>query len=163
MFTRYRNPFAKDFSSTYESFQPSFFLKQRPLGVGYLSDIALVSDPNNSTYADAAIDFRTALYVCQSGKYKFHSPKSDDISLLWLGDQQVNNATRDNADFVQAWYGDNSPRTVEKELQAGVKYPIRVLWGNTNGAGFLNLEIFAPNGMKLTESSKDGYLWINSC
>lgn len=125
--------------------------------------MALVSSASNETFQDAALDLRTTLYVCEGGKYKFSSPKSDDISILWLGEAQVKNATRENADFIQAWYGDNKPRTVEKELKAGDSLPIRVLWGNTDGAGYLNINIIAPNGKKVLEGSKEAYLWSKTC
>lgn len=162
-FTRYKNPFSKDFSSKYDSFELPYFLKLKPEETGYMSDIILTSEASNETYKDAAMDFKTIMHVCESGKYKFFSPKSDDISLLWLGEISESDGTRENADFIQAWYGDNSPKTVEKDLKAGARLPIRMLWGNTNGAGFAELDIFTPSGKKLTERSKEAFLWTNAC
>jgi hypothetical protein len=59
---------------------------------------------------------------------------------------QVAHNVRDNADITQFWYGDNSPRTAHKLIKAGQYYPIRVLWGNTDGAGYLKLNIYGPDG-----------------
>ncbi|QHC23334.1 GLEYA domain-containing protein [Streptomyces sp. GS7] len=41
---------------------------------------------------------------------------------------------------------DNAPLTVYKDIKAGTYYPIRVLWGNTDGAGYLHLDIYGPDG-----------------
>ncbi|KAM4055540.1 GLEYA motif domain-containing protein [Hirsutella rhossiliensis] len=159
-FNRYSNPFSKDFSSSYKSFDLGYFLKQKPLESGIVTDISLTSDANNKTYANAAMEYRTFLFACQSGKYKFTSPKSDDITLMWFGDDHVKYSTRDNADICQSWYGENKPQTVYKNIKAGKYYPIRVLWGNTNGAGYLNLDIYAPNGQKLSGKNSKGKSYV---
>lgn len=72
---------------------------------------------------------------------------------MWFGEDHVKASTRENTDITQFWYGDNSAKTVEKYIKADTCYPIRILWGNTNGAGFVNREGYGPDGQQLTGSS----------
>ncbi|WP_369169156.1 GLEYA domain-containing protein [Streptomyces sp. R28] len=52
----------------------------------------------------------------------------------------------DGREQATTWHGDNKPHTAYKKINAGKYYPIRVLWGNTNGAGYLHLDIYGPSG-----------------
>lgn len=84
---------------------------------------------------------------------------------MWFGDEHVRNPTRQNADITQFWYGNNRGAVVKKAIKAGTYYPIRVLWGNTEGAGYLNLDIFGPDGQRLTKQGKQNgsYLLTQPC
>jgi hypothetical protein len=68
-------------------------------------------------------------------------------------------------DIFQSWYADNTSKIVNKIIKADTYYPIRILWGNTEGAGFLNLQIYGPDGQKLSGSRKGegSYLMTSPC
>lgn len=165
-YARYNNPFEGDYSSDYDSFNLTYFESQEPVDTGITNTIYLETDSSNSTFAHAALEYRTYLYACKAGTYTFTSPSADDATLMWFGEENTRDSTRDNADIKQFYYGDNSAKTVEKTIDADTYYPIRILWGNTEGAGFLDLQIYGPDGNKLTggsDSSKESYLVTESC
>ncbi|KAJ2967992.1 hypothetical protein NQ176_g9398 [Zarea fungicola] len=165
-YLRYDNPFKGDYSSDYASFDLEYFDSQTPLETGVTNTIYLKTGADNATFNHAAIKFQTFLYACQSGIYTFTSSSTDDATLMWFGEEKLESPTRRNTDIAQFWYGDNTPKTVQKSIEAGTYYPILILWGNTEGAGFLNLQIFAPDGTELTGSSsedRDMYLVVEPC
>lgn len=84
---------------------------------------------------------------------------------MWFGDEAYNGWTRDNADIIQFYYGDNKPQDVTRNITAGTYYPIRVMWGNTGGAADLSLRIYAPDGRELFGHGQDSasYLTTEAC
>ncbi|KAK3196724.1 hypothetical protein K4F52_000068 [Lecanicillium sp. MT-2017a] len=113
----YANPFVNDFSRTYASFDPNFFKRSLPVQFGVEKNAIYISDKNagngfDPTLRNAAAGYRGFMFACQSGTYRFESPYSDDITILWFGDKAFNSYTRDNADIIQFYYGDNRPMTV---------------------------------------------------
>lgn len=165
-FARYDNPFRHDYSSDYDSFDLDYFKDKTPLETGTTNTIYLKTDAANETFNHAALEFRTFLYACQSGTYTFTSSAADDATLMWFGKEKVDNPTRKNTDIAQFWYGDNEPKTVQIQIEANSYYPILILWGNTEGKGFLNLQIYAPDGRELTSSSGttgESFLLVEPC
>lgn len=153
-FTQFNNPFSGDYSSNYDSFDLKHFRNdKKPVKSGIIETIHLNTDARNETFSHTALEFRTFLYACQDGTYTFTSQYSDDATLMWFGEAGFANSTRENADIRQFYYGNNSEMSVQKEIMAGTYYPIRILWGNTEGSGFLSLGIYGPNGIELTNSS----------
>lgn len=162
----YFNPFNDDTSSNYDSFSPEYFKKTLPLETTVSDKPIYVSTPRGNTrYDNAAIGYRAFLYACQNGTYKFTSPYSDDITIAWFGDKAYKGWTRDNADIIQFYYGDNSAWNIYRNITAGEYYPIRVLWGNTGGAGDLELRIFAPDGQEMSGGNviEGSYLTTDAC
>lgn len=119
----------------------------------------------NLEYDDAAVGYRTFLFACQNGTYRLSSPYSDDITIMWFGDKAYQGWTRENADIIQFYYGDNDPADVYVDIEAGTYYPIRVLWGNTGGAADLELRIYAPDGQEMSGGNlaKGSYLTTTAC
>lgn len=166
----YANPFVNDFSRTYASFDPNFFKRSPPVRTRVEKNAIYISDQNTGngfdpTLRNAAAGYRGFMFACQSGTYRFESPYSDDITILWFGDKAFNSYTRGNADIIQFYYGDNRAKTVYRDIQAGTYYPIRALWGNTGGASDLSLKIFAPDGRELSgvDTGIESYLTTRAC
>ncbi|KAM0742176.1 hypothetical protein ACQRIT_002353 [Beauveria bassiana] len=166
----YDNPFRQDTSPTYKSFSPAYFKKAKPVYSTTLQTAIYITDDNygsgfNPLFKNAAAGYRGFLFACQDGRYRFNSPYSDDITIMWFGDKAYQNYTRDNADIIQYYYGDNRPRNIYRDLKAGTYYPIRVLWGNTGGASDLSLRIYGPNGEDVSGADQSGehYLTTEAC
>ncbi|KAM3538658.1 hypothetical protein ARSEF1564_008417 [Beauveria bassiana] len=166
----YDNPFRQDTSPTYKSFSPAYFKKAKPVYSTTLQTAIYITDDNygsgfNPLFKNAAAGYRGFLFACQDGRYRFNSPYSDDITIMWFGDKAYQNYTRDNADIIQFYYGDNRPRNIYRDLKAGTYYPIRVLWGNTGGASDLSLRIYGPNGEDVSGADQSGehYLTTEAC
>lgn len=163
----YDNPFVGDTSRTYDSFDPNYFKKTQPVHQQTLNAAIYISDHNNGNgfnplFKNAAAGYRGYLFACKAGRYRFNSPYSDDITLMWFGAKAYDGYTRDNADIVQAYYGDNRPKNIYKELDAGTYYPIRVLWGNTGGASDLSLRIYGPDGEDLSGADQSGEYYVTT-
>lgn len=162
----YFNPFEDDTSSNYDSFNPEYFKKTKPLDTTVTDKPIYLSTPRGTPkYDNAAIGYRAFLYACQNGTYRFESPYSDDITIAWFGDKAYKGWTRGNADIIQFYYGDNKPWNIYRNITAGEYYPIRVLWGNTGGAGDLELRIFAPDGQEMSGGNviEGSYLTTDAC
>ncbi len=166
----YKNPFSSDLTPTYESFSPKYFKKEKPVYSTTLQTAIFISDDNNGNgfnplFSNAAAGYRGFLFACRAGRYRFNSPYSDDITIMWFGDKAYNSYTRENADIVQAYYGDNKPKDIYRDLAAGTYYPIRVLWGNTGGAADLSLRIYGPDGQDISGADQKGehYLTTEAC
>ncbi|PMB65582.1 hypothetical protein BM221_008943 [Beauveria bassiana] len=166
----YDNPFRLDTSPTYKSFSPAYFKKSKPVYSTTLQTAIYITYDNhgsgfNPLLKNAAAGYRGFLFACQDGRYRFNSPYSDDITIMWFGDKAYQNYTRDNSDIIQFYYGDNRPRNIYRDLKAGTYYPIRVLWGNTNGASDLSLRIYGPNGEDVSGADQSGehYLTTEAC
>ncbi|OAA71138.1 GLEYA adhesin domain protein [Cordyceps fumosorosea ARSEF 2679] len=166
----YDNPFRQDTSPTYKSFSPAYFKKAKPVYSTTLQTAIYITDDNygsgfNPLFKNAAAGYRGFLFACQNGRYRFNSPYSDDITIMWFGDKAYQNYTRDNADIIQFYYGDNRPRNIYRDLKAGTYYPIRVLWGNTGGASDLSLRIYGPNGEDVSGADQSGehFLTTEAC
>lgn len=167
----YDNPFRNDLSPTYETFSPTYFKQTAPEYSTTLRSAIYITDDNvngsgfNPLFANAAAGYRGFLFACQAGRYRFKSPYSDDITIMWFGAPAYEGYARDNADIVQAYYGDNSPKDIYRDLEAGTYYPIRVLWGNTGGASDLSLRIYGPDGQDVSGADQAGehYLTTEAC
>ncbi|RDA85698.1 hypothetical protein CP532_0741 [Ophiocordyceps camponoti-leonardi (nom. inval.)] len=159
-YNRYESPFAKDEgSSSYKSsFDIAYFQDKKKAGdvldSGLLNDIYIESDYANRSYTDAAVEYRTYLYTCEGGTYNFTSTQTDDVAFMWFGDEKVSNPTAENADIFQTNYVNRRPRTVQRTIEKGQYYPILVIWANSQGAGYLNLDITGPDGEKLSQRGK---------
>ncbi|OAR00906.1 hypothetical protein LLEC1_07299 [Akanthomyces lecanii] len=166
----YTNPFRGDLTPTYKSFSPAYFKKQPPVYSATLQTAIFITDQKtnkgfNPLFSNAAAGYRGFLFACRAGRYRFNSPYSDDITIMWFGDKAYDGYTRENADIVQAYYGDNRPKTISRDLAAGTYYPIRVLWGNTGGASDLSLRIYGPDGEDISGADQKGehYLTTEAC
>ncbi|KAM3509851.1 hypothetical protein MY11210_006138 [Beauveria gryllotalpidicola] len=166
----YKNPFSRDRSPTYKSFSPAYFKKVKPVYSTTLQTAIYITDHKhrgrfNPLFKNAAAGYRGFLFACQDGRYRFNSPYSDDITIMWFGDKAHQNYTRDNADIIQFYYGKNRPVNIYRDLKAGTYYPIRVLWGNTGGASDLSLRIYGPSGEDVSGADKSGehYLTTEAC
>ncbi len=166
----YDNPFVNDFTSTYESFSPLYFKTAPPIETSVTRDPIFISDDDTGsgfdpTLRNAAAGYRGFMFACQDGTYTFESTYSDDITIMWFGEKAYAGYTRENADIIQFYYGDNELKTVTREIKAGTYYPIRVLWGNTNGASDLSLHIYAPDGRELSgvDEGHEDYLTTQAC
>ncbi|EJP61205.1 uncharacterized protein BBA_09863 [Beauveria bassiana ARSEF 2860] len=168
----YDNPFRRDLSPTYKSFSATHFRKTEPVYNTTLQNAIYIADRYrgkgkgfNPLFKNAAAGYRGFLFVCQDGRYRFNSPYSDDITIMWFGEKAYQNYTRGNADIIQFFYGDNKPKNIYRDLKAGTYYPIRVLWGNTGGASYLSLRIYGPNGEDVSGADQSGehYLTTEAC
>ncbi|KAM3431795.1 hypothetical protein MY4824_006897 [Beauveria thailandica] len=167
----YDNPFRRDLSPTYKSFSPAYFRKTKPVYSTTLQNAIYITDRYrrgkgfNPLFKNAAAGYRGFLFACQDGRYRFNSPYSDDITIMWFGDKAYQNYTRGNADIIQFFYGDNRPKNIYRDLKAGTYYPIRVLWGNTGGASDLSLRIYGPNGEDVSGADQSGehFLTTEAC
>ncbi|ATY58510.1 GLEYA adhesin domain [Cordyceps militaris] len=167
----YSNPFRRDMSPTYKTFSPAYFKKTQPVYSTTLQTAIYITDDRkpgkdfDPLFRNAAASYRGFLFACQAGRYRFNSPYSDDITIMWFGDKAYGNYTRDNADIIQFFYGDNRPRNIYRDLEAGTYYPIRVLWGNTGGASDLSLRIYGPAGEDVSGADQSGehFLTTEAC
>ncbi|OAA39348.1 GLEYA adhesin domain protein [Metarhizium rileyi] len=152
-------------SRTYKSFNSAYFKSQKPLNQTITDLIYVRRVSKKNELANAALEYRTFLFACQNGTYKFVSDRSDDITLMWFGAKAYDKWDRSNADIMQYFYGDNRRKVVTRTIRAGTYYPIRVMWGNTGGAAALSLKIYAPDGRQLFGFGHNGgsYLTTEAC
>ncbi|OAQ61423.1 GLEYA adhesin domain-containing protein [Pochonia chlamydosporia 170] len=161
----FSNPFRGDETSNYTTFDPSYFKTAETLDTRIVDEVYVRDDGKNKTLANAALEYRAFLFACQDGEFRFNSPRSDDITIMWFGEKAYEGWTRDNADIIQFYYGENKPIDVTRSIKAGTYYPIRVMWGNTGGAADLSLRIYAPDGRELFGHGHEGasYLTTEAC
>ncbi|KAF3922020.1 hypothetical protein ABW20_dc0106004 [Dactylellina cionopaga] len=118
-------------------------------------------------YADnIAINHRGYIFAPQDGKYTFSLPSSDDITLIWVGQNAYSGYTRQNADIVQKFVSSGgTPVTTQIDLKKGTYTPIRIVWANRGGAGNFKIRITAPdNSVLLDEDSESNdYIVQYSC
>ena len=162
----FNNPFHDDTSSTYMTFQPSYFKDQQPLESGVVLDIYEHDNGKNKTLVNAAFEYRGYLFACQGCEYTFRSPYADDITIMWFGQKAHAGWTRQNADIIQFLYGHKKPKDFKATIAAGTYYPIRVFWGNMGGPADLSLKIYVPDWRELygqTSGNSASYLSTEAC
>ncbi|KAJ6782688.1 hypothetical protein PWT90_02450 [Aphanocladium album] len=124
----FKNPFCEDYAAGYPSLDPQYFKTATPSSDDLTYKIYLNDDGSNKTLANSAAVYRTFLYACESGVYKFESPLSDDATLMWFGPEAYSGSTRNNTDMLRSYYANDPPMTVYQDIEAGKYYPIRILW-----------------------------------
>ncbi|KAF7540373.1 hypothetical protein G7Z17_g12220 [Cylindrodendrum hubeiense] len=104
-----------------------------------------------------AIAHRGFLYAPVTGTYTITVPESDDITLVWLGNNALTEWTRSNANIVQPYVsGAATAKTAEITLEAGTYNPLRVLWGNGQGGFQFIITVKAPNGDSVLDGTSTG-------
>lgn len=114
-----------------------------------------------------AVNHHGYVYAKLSGTYTFSVPASDDITLVWLGDNAYTAYTRENAGLVQDYvqFG-GVTQTYTIDLVAGTYTPLRILAVNGQEVFSFALTIQAPDGsLILSDSTFSGspYLVQFSC
>ncbi|OAQ58680.1 GLEYA domain-containing protein [Pochonia chlamydosporia 170] len=163
-FAQYNNPFLSDHSPTYDKLNLTYFSTQQPIRAG-ISSAANNQQVTGDKVGNWLLNYRAFLYTCHSGNYTFASPAADDVTLVWLGKENVDKATQEAASLRQYFYGDNSPKTVHKELEAGVYYPIRIVSANGGGPMVHGITILDPKGRKVDGATSHGssFLLTEAC
>ncbi|KAF2010715.1 hypothetical protein BU24DRAFT_326617, partial [Aaosphaeria arxii CBS 175.79] len=103
---------------------------------------------------DLVIDHTFYLCAPMTGNYVFSSISADDITEIWLGAKAYRGWTRPNVDIEQTYVvGTQTPVSTTVFLQKGQNFPVRVMGGNYQGAGEINVGIFAPDGRALLKTN----------
>ncbi|KAK2590784.1 hypothetical protein QQS21_011521 [Conoideocrella luteorostrata] len=158
-FSRYINPFNPK-STIYQPFEPSVLSSLKPIDQGTTQTIYISAA--DGVDSNAAILWKTYLYVCQEGTYKFTSRHPKDTAMTWLGEEHTKKPTVENADIGQfdGVSSLNEDMTVERALLAGTIYPITTLWGNNGVDGFVELGIEGPDGDMVNGSEGSGAYFV---
>ncbi|GAM91314.1 hypothetical protein ANO11243_093630 [Dothideomycetidae sp. 11243] len=158
-YAAYQNVWAGgvDTYGNYTQYDPTSFKTLKPMYNGTTSFIAETNSgwvswikvydqyvmANNLT-----LDHVFYVYANQDGYYSFTMPQGDNIVLLWLGAKAVSGWTRPNADLTQ--YYTSSPtkvqQTITVQLKLGQYLPVRLHWGNRQGDGEVDLNVYGPDG-----------------
>ncbi|EPS41029.1 hypothetical protein H072_5093 [Dactylellina haptotyla CBS 200.50] len=95
------------------------------------------------------------------GEYTFSSSSVDDGVWFWIGPNAYSGWGRANP----AWFQVPGARIgaqvdYKKILEKGKMYPIRIVWGNSAGYGYLDFSITDPTGVKVMEPGKASTLVV---
>ncbi len=98
--------------------------------------------------AFVAVNHRGYLFAREAGEYTFRMPRTDDVTLLWLGSAAYAGYKRANAALTQLYVSGGNGKAVEYRatLEQGRYYPLRILWANGGSIGFFDFSLTAPDG-----------------
>lgn len=161
----YTNPYTA--SNILSSFDPTYFKKRTPSFTGTTSYIGQSTSANLLTslfttvygtsrlLTNGAIVLDHVFYVFanQDGIFNFTIPSADDIELVWIGDAALSGFTRKNADLEQL-NGATGPVTKGVQASLGEYIPVRVQWGNVGADGELRLDVTAPDGSVVHQTTE---------
>ncbi|KAK5988125.1 hypothetical protein PT974_12265 [Cladobotryum mycophilum] len=149
------NDIGKNPGGDYPAFKPEKYKTVHPIASGVTNTISGIDYPggtaNQSIYGSVPLapDFfvlnhRGYIYAQKTGTYKFTVSDVDDIVLVWITSFAYSGWTRANADKVVPYATRRGEFTVN--LQAGKYYPVRIIFGQSQGAGKFQLTVTAPDG-----------------
>lgn len=162
--------------STYSSFDPALFKKRTPEYVNTTSRLGGINYPldqqtqitiYNSTRTFNS-DYFTInhvgyIYAQVTGVYTFTISQSDDITMLWVGAFAYRGYTRANANAINPYGAGSTKYSVN--FNAGTYYPIRIVFGQAQGAVIFSSTLTAPDGRVILNpnSAASPYLVQYSC
>lgn len=116
-----------------------------------------------SSSAFFTLNQRGYIYAQESGAYTFSASNIDDIVELWIGSTAYSGWTRANANLDQAIFQSAQPFTIT--LTAGQYYPVRIVFGQAQGAAAFDMTVTAPDGSVFLgpDSGASPYLISYSC
>ncbi|PNP82168.1 hypothetical protein FNYG_04357 [Fusarium nygamai] len=153
----YTHEFYNSDAPHFSSFNPSYFHTATPTYQGETTRIGITPGTHSDTvfaiydgspeqlWQYKAVNHRAYLYAPETGDYKVTIPNSDEITLIWFGDNALSGWTRDNADLEQDYPGGTS-KSYTIHLEAGTYTPFRLLWANAQGDLNFIAEVQAPDG-----------------
>nr|RBQ95086.1 hypothetical protein FVER53263_05717 [Fusarium verticillioides] len=153
----YRHSFHNNNPPDFSSFDVDFFHTATPTHEGETTRIGITPGTHSDTvfaiYDDSpeqlwqyrAVNHRAYLYAPESGDYVVTIPNSDEITLIWFGDNALSGWTRENANLEQDYPGGTS-KSYTIHLEAGTYTPFRLLWANAQGDLNFIAEVQAPDG-----------------
>ncbi|KAG9505095.1 hypothetical protein J7337_002061 [Fusarium musae] len=153
----YQHSFHNDNPPDFSSFDVDFFHTATPTHEGETTRIGITPGTHSDTvfaiYDDSpeqlwqykAVNHRAYLYAPESGDYVVTIPNSDEITLIWFGDNALSGWTRENANLEQDYPGGTS-KSYTIHLEAGTYTPFRLLWANAQGDLNFIAEVQAPDG-----------------
>ncbi|KAI1493309.1 GLEYA domain-containing protein [Biscogniauxia mediterranea] len=176
----YANPLHNN-GNDYPGFSPESFKTKEPVYAGVtgaiggpvgnasagVAPIYESSADLNATYF--ALNQHAYLYACESGAWQFNLTGVDDAAFAWLGDAAYSGWTAKNANATAIWSFTNSrvhlgSSSFVGQLTGGQYYPLRVVFGDGQGAGSFNFTITSPSGVVVHQSGVDSdYLVRFSC
>jgi hypothetical protein len=155
----YTHNFYNEDAPKYSSFNAESFKTETPFYSGITDRIGIqpgqpATDPfviypgaPSESYQFKAVDHKAFLYAPTSGIYTISVPVSDEITLVWIGNNAISGWTRENANLAQDYvFQGSTPKLYTVELTAGSYNPIRVFWANAQGEFAFEIGITAPNG-----------------
>lgn len=106
---------------------------------------------------------RGYIFAQQTGTYTFTASDIDDIVELWIGDKAYSGWTRQNADLDLAIFQNYVPFSID--LTAGQYYPVRIVFGQAQGAAKFQMAVTAPDSTEFLgpNSQESPYLVSYSC
>lgn len=99
-----------------------------------------------------ALNHRGYIFAQLTGDYTFTFPQPDDIVMLWVGEKAYTGWTRDNADAINI-VNEGQTVTFTATFEAGVYYPIRIVFGQAQGPASFSASVSAPDGTVILSSS----------
>ncbi|QIW98485.1 hypothetical protein AMS68_004003 [Peltaster fructicola] len=166
-YAQYDNPFTDVGSDGYDTFNVSYFKTAQPYQtgnttyIGFFSqalcgiscggdtDQIVVYDGDPQSIDATAIDHTFFLCAPISGYYTFNGIYADDYTGMWTLSNAISGWTRANENIEQTYrysYDDAPPESFTLFLTQGYYFPVRIMWGNRDGTGELNVRITAPDG-----------------
>jgi hypothetical protein len=116
------------------------------------------------SHQNISVNHRGYFFAQASGVYTFRAPRSNDVTMLWLGDKAVRGWTRGNADLDQIWEGSTKVRvSFDARLERGRYYPLRIVWANAVGEGNMKITVTAPDGSVVVSDEPSPYFVRYSC
>lgn len=155
-------------TSGYTGFTPQAFKTLKPYATATASYLAEYNAAGQDAViygysvsaANIVLDHVFYLFAGRgTGYYTFQLPVAQDIGFVWVGPNALSGWNRTNAAIAQA--AGLSPPTVAFYLTFGTYTPVRVMWGNTDGTGSLQFNVWGPDGsiiMASTPNANSGSL-----
>ncbi|PNP60725.1 hypothetical protein FNYG_14551 [Fusarium nygamai] len=133
-------------------------------GTDYTKPFTIYEGSPSQMWQYKAVDHRAFLYAPETGTYKVTIPNSDEITLIWFGENALSSWTRQNADLEQDYPGGTS-KSFSIDLEAGTYTPFRLLWANAQGELNFIAEVKAPGGNVIVngDGSDNKYFVRHTC
>jgi len=175
-FAFYDNPYYNG-DDTYSNFDPTYFKNANPKYGGVTTTLGFTSPGGegsiyNSPPVDESyltINHRGYVFAQETGLYTFSTPRSDDITIVWIGSIAYSGWNRQNANIVQPYVSDSNggatPVSYSVLLTQGQYYALRIVFGNAQENAAFALTITAPDGSLIIgeDTTASPYLVQYSC
>jgi len=165
-YAAYQNVWAGgvDTYGNYTQYDPTSFKTLTPM---YNGTTAFIAETNSGWTSwikvydrfvianNLTLDHTFYVFANQDGWYSMNMPQGDNIVLVWLGAKAVSGWTRANADLTQYYTSSPTkvPQTVTVQLKMGQYLPVRLQWGNRQGDGEVDLNVYGPDGVPVMYSN----------